>query len=109
MRARVAADPELSAPIAPTLNRFAGRRIITVTAHRRESLGEGMLGIAAGLKAIAARSDVGIVYPLHPNPQVASVMRQTRSEEHTSELKSLMRISYADFCIKKKKQTRESI
>src|SRR3546814_3827247 len=26
----------------------------------------------------------------------------TRSEEHTSELKSLMRISYADFCLKKK-------
>src|SRR3546814_9231732 len=29
---------------------------------------------------------------------------QTRSEEHTSELQSLMRISYADFCLKKKKR-----
>src|SRR3546814_7670431 len=29
-----------------------------------------------------------------------------RSEEHTSELKSLMRISYAVFCLKKKKKTR---
>src|SRR3546814_3607713 len=29
-----------------------------------------------------------------------------RSEEHTSELQSLMRISYAVFCLKKKKQTR---
>src|SRR3546814_7421061 len=28
-----------------------------------------------------------------------------RSEEHTSELQSLMRISYADFCLKKKKIT----
>src|SRR3546814_6301594 len=28
---------------------------------------------------------------------------QTRSEEHTSELQSLMRISYAVFCLKKKK------
>src|SRR3546814_2227802 len=28
-----------------------------------------------------------------------------RSEEHTSELQSLMRISYADFCLKKKTQT----
>src|SRR3546814_7612480 len=28
----------------------------------------------------------------------------TRSEEHTSELQSLMRISYAVFCLKKKKQ-----
>src|SRR3546814_6929057 len=29
---------------------------------------------------------------------------ETRSEEHTSELQSLMRISYAVFCLKKKKQ-----
>src|SRR3546814_5258430 len=29
-----------------------------------------------------------------------------RSEEHTSELQSLMRISYAVFCLKKKKQNR---
>src|SRR3546814_7155009 len=29
--------------------------------------------------------------------------RQLRSEEHTSELQSLMRISYAVFCLKKKK------
>src|SRR3546814_8636794 len=32
-----------------------------------------------------------------------------RSEEHTSELQSLMRISYAVFCLKKKKQYEERI
>src|SRR3546814_4398570 len=32
-----------------------------------------------------------------------------RSEEHTSELQSLMRISYAVFCLKKKKQTNSTI
>src|SRR3546814_7737573 len=32
----------------------------------------------------------------------------TRSEEHTSELQSLMRISYAVFCLKKKNQTKKS-
>src|SRR3546814_2552751 len=31
-------------------------------------------------------------------------VERTRSEEHTSELQSLMRISYAVFCLKKKKQ-----
>src|SRR3546814_9482619 len=31
------------------------------------------------------------------------LLRQARSEEHTSELQSLMRISYAVFCLKKKK------
>src|SRR3546814_1851063 len=35
------------------------------------------------------------------NPQ--SALREMRSEEHTSELQSLMRISYAVFCLKKKK------
>src|SRR3546814_8332753 len=33
--------------------------------------------------------------------------RRHRSEEHTSELQSLMRISYAVFCLKKKKNTRK--
>src|SRR3546814_2179404 len=32
----------------------------------------------------------------------------TRSEEHTSELQSLMRISYAVFCLKKKKNTQQT-
>src|SRR3546814_3755753 len=32
-------------------------------------------------------------------------IEQIRSEEHTSELQSLMRISYAVFCLKKKKKT----
>src|SRR3546814_2961869 len=33
----------------------------------------------------------------------AGAARHSRSEEHTSELQSLMRISYAVFCLKKKK------
>src|SRR3546814_9590732 len=32
-----------------------------------------------------------------------------RSEEHTSELQSLMRISYAVFCLKKKKKTNKTV
>src|SRR3546814_8954693 len=35
----------------------------------------------------------------------AAAARRGRSEEHTSELQSLMRISYAVFCLKKKKNT----
>src|SRR3546814_3892084 len=37
-------------------------------------------------------------------PGRCRLRRSTRSEEHTSELQSLMRISYAVFCLKKKKQ-----
>src|SRR3546814_1178184 len=35
--------------------------------------------------------------------QTANILMYLRSEEHTSELQSLMRISYAVFCLKKKK------
>src|SRR3546814_2587752 len=50
-------------------------------------------------------------------PSVASAARPStrrmprftpRSEEHTSELQSLMRISYAVFCLKKKKDTKKT-
>src|SRR3546814_5036799 len=47
------------------------------------------------------------VYLLHPDPWPKArhaKRRFMRSEEHTSELQSLMRISYAVFCLKKKKK-----
>src|SRR3546814_9651890 len=44
--------------------------------------------------------DPRIVERMHEDIAV----RRSRSEEHTSELQSLMRISYAVFCLKKKKQ-----
>src|SRR3546814_1235015 len=39
-----------------------------------------------------------------PHPFIGNELHILRSEEHTSELQSLMRISYAVFCLKKKKQ-----
>src|SRR3546814_6992611 len=41
-------------------------------------------------------------------PGAGSAFFRMRSEEHTSELQSLMRISYAVFCLKKKKQNPSS-
>src|SRR3546814_4012158 len=38
---------------------------------------------------------------------LVGVQARQRSEEHTSELQSLMRISYAVFCLKKKKQLKD--
>jgi len=46
------------------------KRLILVTAHRRESFGAGFESICRGLAAIADRGDVQIVYPVHPNPNV---------------------------------------
>ena len=76
---RIAADPSLAPAIAPLKKRFAGKRIIAVTAHRRENFGAGMREIAKGLQALAARDDVAIIYPLHPNPNVGEVMHPALS------------------------------
>src|SRR3546814_4930178 len=42
-----------------------------------------------------------------PDAMPAQIAAILRSEEHTSELQSLMRISYAGFCLKKKKHTQQ--
>jgi UDP-N-acetylglucosamine 2-epimerase (non-hydrolysing) len=48
----------------------SSRKLVLVTAHRRESFGEGLENICAALGVIATRSDVQIVFPVHPNPNV---------------------------------------
>lgn len=59
---------ELTVPALPCLR--AGKRLVLVTAHRRESFGEGFERICRALAEIANRSDVQVVYPVHPNPNV---------------------------------------
>lgn len=46
------------------------KRLILVTGHRRENFGPGLAGICEALVRLAARGDVEIVYPIHPNPAV---------------------------------------
>ncbi len=47
-----------------------GKKLIVVTAHRRESFGEGLLSICDAVADLAARNDAQIVWPVHPNPAV---------------------------------------
>ena len=46
------------------------KKLIAVTGHRRESFGSGFEQICKALGRLADRSDVQIVYPVHPNPNV---------------------------------------
>ena len=48
----------------------AGKKVILVTGHRRESFGEGFESICRALRNIAERGDVELVYPVHLNPSV---------------------------------------
>ncbi len=71
---RMPCPPEELAGVPPLL---PGERLVVVTAHRRESFGAGMRGIARALRRIAeGHPDVRIVYPLHPNPNVQRPMRE---------------------------------
>ena len=71
---RVKADPSLANGLDEVAARFAGRRIITLTAHRRENFGEGMANIAAAIAELSERDDVAVIFPVHPNPNVRPVM-----------------------------------
>src|SRR3546814_6298275 len=62
----------------------------------RDKIGEGVDPAADGVREAPQRLDAHRQRPGGPG---------RRSEEHTSELQSLMRISYAVFCLKKKKNT----
>src|SRR3546814_8588517 len=62
----------------------------------------GTAGAGAGDAGRAAVEEGQQLRPVELPPMAAAVL--FRSEEHTSELQSLMRISYAVFCLKKKKK-----
>ncbi|MCC6298938.1 MAG: UDP-N-acetylglucosamine 2-epimerase (non-hydrolyzing) [Anaerolineales bacterium] len=50
--------------------RPATKRLILLTAHRRENFGEPIENICRAVKQLAERDDVEIVYPVHLNPNV---------------------------------------
>lgn len=72
--ARIAAEPHLAAGLAPLERRFGGKRIVLVTSHRRENWGEGLVALAQALRRLAAREDVAIVFPVHPNPAIRAAL-----------------------------------
>src|SRR3546814_3223356 len=95
--------PELSAPSV------AGRQALQPLQIEQRDTGRFRKGDGAvSLEAREAAAHglhgkaeiVGNVAPCHRQ-------RDRRSEEHTSELQSLMRISYAVFCLKKKTKKKE--
>jgi UDP-N-acetylglucosamine 2-epimerase (non-hydrolysing) len=61
----------ISLPVDPN------RKLIVVTAHRRESFGEGFLSICQAVADLASRDDVQIVWPVHPNPNVQQAVDAT--------------------------------
>src|SRR3546814_7709786 len=79
----------------PYTTLFRSRQVVVdqrIDVHRLDRRADAQRQIAVDVEKIARRADEQRAQPF-------------RSEEHTSELQSLMRISYAVFCLKKKKTT----
>lgn len=51
-------------------------RLILATIHRRESFGDPMRSILRGLSQLSQRSDVEVLIPLHPNPEVRKAVAE---------------------------------
>src|SRR3546814_3198329 len=108
---RSSADLGAAAGLDVVLHHLAARRGAVALAHGAgpdaagDAADDGVLGVhAVGEEERQVGREV---VDLHPARQVVlddgEAVAQ-RSEEHTSELQSLMRISYAVFCLKKKKK-----
>src|SRR3546814_5150548 len=87
-----------------------GRLVASGDDRGRDRVAEGGLkfrggdGLGVKLFQVGEAVDGRGVGVGHDGPPVSKNEKRPRSEEHTSELQSLMRISYAVFCFKKKKQ-----
>src|SRR3546814_7320630 len=96
--------PQYRADLRACLRRAAGDRLCDRKAGCRRTgvAAHGLLCRSLFLRRVlhAARGD-----RQPSDEEVRDRHADVRSEEHTSEVQSLMRISYAVFCLKKKKKT----
>lgn len=70
---RLATDKQTTLPVAID----ASKRLILVTAHRRENFGTPICEIYKAIKSVADKhKDIQIVYPVHPNPNIAPVANE---------------------------------
>ena len=62
--------------VADLLSKYESKRIVLVTAHRRENFGQPLEEICGALKSLAERDDVQIIYPVHLNPNVQGPVKR---------------------------------
>src|SRR3546814_10865094 len=91
-----------------TLFRSAGRAVQKKQLRHRRRGGEPVVAHESELRQVSGERELFGESRRCDEPHVGFASSQ-RSEEHTSELQSLMRISYAVFCLKKKNRITKSI
>jgi UDP-N-acetylglucosamine 2-epimerase (non-hydrolysing) len=75
--------PELRSRFEAVLpTQFAGKRLILMTGHRRESFDGGLARISRAMARIALRPDVAVVFPVHPNPNVRRAIAPLHGQDN---------------------------
>jgi len=75
MSSRISGDNGLKQELSKQFSFIdSGKRMILVTGHRRENLGEGFEQICGALETIASRGDIQVVFPVHLNPRVRNTV-----------------------------------
>jgi UDP-N-acetylglucosamine 2-epimerase (non-hydrolysing) len=67
---------ESAGPTSPETIRSGTKKLILVTAHRRENFGQPFENICHALLELAQRNDIEIVYPVHLNPNVQEPVKR---------------------------------
>ena len=73
----------------------SSKKLILVTAHRRENFGAGFQRICRAVAQIARRSDVQVVFPVHPNPEVRIIAENLLSKRANVHL--IPPVAYVEF------------
>ncbi|MEP5936786.1 MAG: UDP-N-acetylglucosamine 2-epimerase (non-hydrolyzing) [Erythrobacter sp.] len=94
-RRKLEDEPALAQQVSTLKATHFGKRVIAVTAHRRENFGTPMRNIAEALLELSQRDDLAIIYPVHPNPAIGEVMRATLAGQPNISL--IEPLDYPDF------------
>src|SRR3546814_4188743 len=102
-------DPRLDALVERALAANTDLRVAAANLERARAITREVRAVSDvqtsldGSASVGEASNLGIGNPAGVHDLFSLGGSISRSEEHTSELQSLMRISYAVFCLKKKK------
>lgn len=88
-------DPNYNSKL---LSQYKDKRVILLTAHRRENLGEPMIQIFKAMKHITdTHRDVVIVYPVHKNPKIRELVQRYLTHDRIELIEPLDVMDFHNF------------
>lgn len=76
---RISKNSELQTRLRSKFQLTDGKKLVLLTAHRRENFGAGIAGICNAVRELVSSEPVEFVFPVHPNPNVQGPVREALS------------------------------